>query len=486
MSTTNTALRYALVAVLAVAYIFAAYALGSGTQLGRILLMLLVGGPVAFVLWLRWPIILPFGIYIVLVPFDNLLQIGSFGTLTKLVGMVAAVALFLALLARQKFVAPGPPVFVLFGLLAWMAMTITWSLDNGDSFKIMPTYVALFGLYAILAIAPPDRAEFKTTMLLVVLGGIAAALYGINLFYHDPSLSADPEKARLVLHTDSATIDPNHFSDALLFPAALITMWGLRSRRALIKTVAFGGLSVLAVAIVVSGSREALLAFGLVMAYFAVRSRYRAQLLVPFAVLCVALLSMQSSMWDRFSKLFSTGGAGRADIWKVGAEAAKHRPIQGYGVGNFPDAYDIFYLRIHQTYPFGFNSPAHNLVLHYVVELGVIGFGIMIAWFWLNVKILRSIPPESEWYDHRIALEAAFLGVITVSLTIDLFTYKYAWMVWMLIIMLGNLAKAGAQSTDAQRDLRHDAGTIGAIAQPSPALGSNLTTLRRGQRGELA
>ena len=485
VSTTNTAFRYALVAALAAAYILAAYALGSGTPLGGVILAILVGGPIGFLLWLRWPIILPFGIYVVLVPFDNLLSIGSFGTLTKLLGLVAGVALFLALLARQKFVSPTPAVLVLFGLLAWMAMTITWSVDTGDALKIMPTYFAIFALYAILAIAPPNRAEFKMTMLLVVVGGVAAALYGINLFYHDPSLAADPEKTRLVLHTDSATIDPNQFSDALLFPAALITMWGLRSGRMLIKAIAFGGLSVLAVGILVSGSREALLALGLMMGYFAFRSRYRAQLLVPFAALCVALISTQSSIWDRFTKLFSTGGAGRADIWKVGIEAAKHRPIQGYGIGNFQDAYDIFYLRIHQTYPYGFSSPAHNLVFHYVVELGVIGFAIMIAWFWLNVKVLRSIPPENEWYDHRIAMEAGFLGVLTVSLTIDLFTYKYAWLVFMLIVMLGNIAKA-AQSANAQRDLRHDAGAIGAVAQAPPALEPNLSPFGRRQSSELA
>ncbi len=421
-----------------------------------------------------------------LVPFDNLLTIGSFGTLTKLIGIIAGIALFLALLVRQKFVAPGPPVFVLFGLFAWMALTITWSLDTGDALHIMPTYFAVFALYAMLAVAPPTRVAFQTTMVLVVVGGIAAAAYGINLFYHDPLLSADPMRTRLVLHTDSATIDPNQFSDALLCPAALITMWGLRSRSMLIKAIAFGGLSVLAVGIVVSGSREALLALGLVMAYLAFRSRYRAQLLLPFAALCVALMSTQSSIWDRFSKIFSTGGAGRADIWRVGFEAAKHQPIQGYGIGNFQDAYDIFYLRIHQTYPYGFSSPAHNLVLHYVVELGIIGFAIMIAWFWLKVKVLQQIRPENEWYDYRIALEAAFLGILTVSLTIDLFYYKYAWVVFMLIAMLGNVAKLPVPSADALRNFRHDSGPIGAVAQPPATLEPNFATLANRQRGELA
>lgn len=485
MSTTNTAFRYALVAALAAAYIFAAYALSMGTQLGQAALAVLVGGPIAFLLWLRWPIVLPFGIYIVLVPFDNLLTIGSFGTLTKLLGAVAGVALFLALLNRQRFHAPGAPVTVLMALLVWMTITITWSLDQGDAIKSLTQYITLFALYAIIASTVPLRSGFKTIMALLVIGSLAAAAYGVNLFYHDPSLSADPEKARLVLQNDLTTIDPNQFSDALLCPAALITMWGLRTPRMLIKTIAFGGLTLFAAAILVSGSREALLALGLMMAYLAFRSKYRMQLIVPFGAIALVLMSTQSSIWDRFSKLFSTGGAGRADIWKVGVETAKHRPIQGYGVGNFQSAYDLFYLKIHQTYPFGYDSPAHNIVLHYLVELGIIGFGILVAWFWINIKVLRSIPSSSEWYDHRIALEASFLGILIVSLTIDLFTYKYAWAVFTLIIMLRNVAQAAGQTTDAQRNLRHDAGAVGAVAQAPPAFQPDLAAFASGQRGEL-
>ena len=42
-----------------------------------------------------------FGLYVLLVPFDNLLNTGSFGTITKLLGMVAGAFLLLWVVRRD-------------------------------------------------------------------------------------------------------------------------------------------------------------------------------------------------------------------------------------------------------------------------------------------------------------------------------------------------------------------------------------------------
>ena len=60
-------------------------------------------------------------------------------------------------------------------------------------------------------------------MLLVVTGGVCAAAYGANMFYHDPTFAQESlATRRLIIHVGQYEIDPNHFSDALIFPAAIL------------------------------------------------------------------------------------------------------------------------------------------------------------------------------------------------------------------------------------------------------------------------
>jgi O-antigen ligase len=212
------------------------------------------------------------------------------------------------------------------------------------------------------------------------------------------------------------------------------------------KVAGIAGLAIFTDAILLSGSREALSATLLIMLYFLIRSRHRLQLGIAVAVLLTFVLSVQTSIWTRFSTLLETGGSGRTSIWAVAVQAAKQRPIQGYGIGNFQEAYDLYYIGVHQTYPFGWNSPAHNLVLHYQVELGFVGLLLIALFFWSAFRSLRFIDAKSELYDERIAMEGALIAIAFVSLTIDLFTYKYAWLVLFLIAFLRNAAPAAQPS----------------------------------------
>jgi O-antigen ligase len=170
------------------------------------------------------------------------------------------------------------------------------------------------------------------------------------------------------------------------------------------------------------------------------------QLAVAAAVTVLVAAGAPTSVWQRFSTALQTGGSGRTSIWAVALEAAKHRLLQGYGIGNFPNAYDMFYLRVHQPYPFGWESPAHNLVMHYLVELGVVGLALIAGFFVAQFLSLRVISRSDDLYDYRVALEAAILAIAAVSLTIDLFTYKYAWLVFSVAALLRNAALSAQRS----------------------------------------
>jgi O-antigen ligase len=447
-------LRAILAVFASVAVAAAVLLLVGGVSLPALGLTAALAAPFALYAALKRPLDFPFGLYVLLVPFDNLLHTGGFGTLTKLLGIVAGAFLLLWIARKGRTAGLDAPVLFLATLGVWMLASTLWAIDQQAALEIMPTYAGLMLLYAGLAMMPITLNGFRRLLLLVVAGGVCAAAYGVHAFRTDPTFAQESQvMMRLVLQVGQDRIDPNHFADALLFPIAVITMWALRTPRLVIKLGCIAGLALLVVAILLSGSREGLSATLLIAAYYLWRSRYRLQLVVAAAGVVAVAAGVQTSVFLRFASAVQTGGSGRTSIWAVALAATKHRFLQGYGIGNFTQTFDLFYLQVHQPYPYGWNGPAHNLILHYLVELGVVGLALIAGFFYTQFRSLRVIGRNSEFYDYRIMMEAALLAIVTVSMTIDLFTYKYAWLVFAMIALLRNAYEA-EQSKAAMRPTR--------------------------------
>ena len=436
---------WVIIFVAAVAVV-ASVLLSFGVTLPAVALAALVVSPLALYGVLNRPLDIVFGLYVLLIPFDNLLSTGSFGTLTKFVGIVAGIALLLFVARRGQIKLTASPVFVLFALVGWMLLSVLWALNQGAAVKILPTYAGLVLLYVAVTMMPVSRNQWRRLLFLVVIGGVASAGYGIHLFYGQLPNIQNSAAMRLIVQAGDNFIDPNHFSDALLFPVAVLAMWGLRSRTIFAKVASLAGVGIMVCAILLSGSREGVVALLLIVAYYLWRTRYRLQVAVMLIATLAALTLGRFPVMERFASVLQTGGSGRTSIWAVAIEAAKHRLLQGFGIGNFVDAFNQFYLGVHQPYPYGWDSPAHNLVMHYLVELGLVGLVLIAGFFISQFRSLKYIGKDSPFYDDRVAMEAALLATISVSLTIDLFTYKYAWLVFAMAALLRNAASAAQQA----------------------------------------
>ena len=423
--------------------------------------------PIAIYVALQRPLEFLLGLYVLLIPFDNLLGTGSFGSLTKLLGIVAGAFLLLWLARRRSVSFAGGPTVVLLALMAWMLASAFWAIDQGAALSIMQTYAGLMLLYFVLTMVPVSLTQFRILLGLVVAGGLCAAVYGIHAFYGDPTIQQQsPQTVRLVVEVGQSHIDPNHFADALLLPIAIVTMLGLRSRRIVAKLACLAGLATLVAAILFSGSREGLSAVLLIAVYYLWRSRYRLQLLIAAAIGVVASAFTQASVFERFATALDTGGSGRTSIWAVAVEAIKHRFLFGYGIGNFPQAFNLFYLHVRQDYPFGWDSPAHNLILHYFVEIGLVGVVLLALFFIAQFRSLKVIQAGSDLYDYRLMMEAGLLATLGVAMTIDLFTYKYAWLVFSMIALLRN----------AQLQLQRNATILPTSSRMMPARSARSST----------
>ena len=398
--------------------------------------------PAMYLVFAR-PLVFPFALYVLLVPFDNILTVGQHVTATRLLGIAAGIALLMWCVRTRKAMRLDWPMAALAFLMLWMIASTFWSINQTASLSALPTYAGLALLYLALTLIPVDFRDFKALFVVAMLAGAAAALYGLYLFYHNPAiLSLSLMQQRLFMDPNQQTpaIDPNQFADSLLLPCAGLIMMMLRGRF-LIRVLSGGLLAIVVLALVMSSSREAAVALLVILVYYAIRSRHRLSLCFVGVGLLLVAVNAPSSLWARF-----TTGSERGSIWSVGLEAFKHSWLTGYGIGTFIDAYDKFYLSVSQIYSNGWSSPPHNLVVHYSVELGIVGLAL-IGWFFIaQFRSLRVIDHKSPLYEYRVAIEAALLSIICVSMFIDLFTYKYAWLVFGFVALLRNASLQGANN----------------------------------------
>jgi O-antigen ligase len=413
----------------------------AGTKTGVALALAAALGPVAAYCAICTPMVFPFTLYVMLVPFDNLLATSAtFGTLTRLFAMVCGAAILIWLLRTRRAIMPDRSVFVWGLLWLWSAASLIWAIDPVFGFTHLLTFAQLLALYLAVSLVPIERRALRIVVAAVVLGGVIAAAYGTYLFTH----GVDTLQSRLFLSNDSENqVDPNHFAAALILPTALALTGLLRTRSLWLRVVFAVTLLAMGAGIAVSGSRGGMLAVAIVLIY--VMMRARTNLLaagVAVALLGSALMLNAGSIGSRIAEAGATGGAGRLDIWRVGFVAFKEHIWIGAGYGNFPLAFDDAFIKVFEGHYTHWHRAPHNILVSAGVELGIVGLLIFLAAWFVQFRALRGIKRADPLYSLRIAGEGALIGLFVAGLFLGTMDYKYQWLAFMLVMLIRNAALA--------------------------------------------
>ena len=439
--------RSNLTSLLVAAFVLASAAVASlsitqlaGTKTGFVLAITAIAGPVMVYAAIIAPLIFPFGLYVLAVPFDNILNLTAFGTLTKLLAIISGAAIILYLI-RTRRALPAPSSLLAWGALyTWAAVTAFWALDTKEVFTSLATSIELLILYGAVSILPAERGTIRWVTIATIGGAVIAGAYGAYLFHN--GLDLYYATGRLRITTDTGAIDPNHFAAALLLPFCLCLTNMLYTSRWRIFLLNFASMSVLLIGVAISQSRGAMLAIAAIVVYFFLRSRLkvRLSLLVGGIVAAMLVYGSQTSLWDRLTQALSTGGAGRTSIWRVGLVAFKSHWLLGAGYNNFPNAYDQAFLQTpNQMWDMAaWHRAPHNLLVGTAVELGIVGLALLFVAWYVQFRQLRDIPSGDEFYPMRIALEAAVIGTFIAALFLDVMIFKYVWLTFMLIALVRN------------------------------------------------
>ncbi len=216
-------------------------------------------------------------------------------------------------------------------------------------------------------------------------------------------------------------VNHNHYAGLMemLLPIAIVTALS-HYTRGVQKIAASLAAVLMAVTIFLSGSRGGMVAFAvevMLLSIILVRhKRNRRNLLVGIlALLVVALLvwMIDAGAVSRLASITSEtqselSGGTRLSIDRDSLRMFSHRPIRGWGLGNFPEAYPQF--RSFYT-DFRINQ-AHNDYLQLLVETGIPGFAIML---WFLIRIYKNAWLKLEEWPSNINSDLALATILGIS-----------------------------------------------------------------------
>jgi O-antigen ligase len=402
----------------------------------------------AWIAWVR-PLLFPYGLYAVLAPLDILTQMShQGGTVTRLVGIAAAPVLLLYSIRTRSVRTPPRAIVWLALLCGWMLLSTLWS-QGSDAGREAMTLLQLAIMYTVIATFPTQRRDFAPLFGAILLGGLISAAIGIYDFHSGGIREAQSLEnfSRITITLGSDTIDPNMYGDSLLLPFGVALLWFIRTRYWGAKLFTLAAMATMLVPLALVGSRDATIGLAIVVTVLTVVLRAWKRVALPVLGVTAGVIALFPNVIVRAIEDQGNGGSGRTSIWQVGLDAFLHHPLIGSGAGSYGDVYDHWYLRIYERVDPGWHMASHDILLHYGVELGIVGLIFVIGWCVAQGLLVRALPREGIIGDVRTLCMASLVAFAFVAFFIDVFDLKFVWLVFGLVAQARNTALYDTRTT---------------------------------------
>lgn len=309
---------------------------------------------------------------------------GSIGV-TKAFGLLLVASWFAAVStqneAENDFVTAHPTMtYVLAVFVAWSTLSVLWA--ESSSAVINASFRYFQDLLLILIVFTAIRKREHAVWMTSAFVGGATIAGVIAIIYHPSASMYDVARA-------SGTVgDPNELAAVLVAGVILAgVLVALFKRSPLLRLAAAGAVLICALGLFITFSRGGLVALGCAMlASLFVAGRWRPVMVTTILTVAVlgvgyfAFFAPQASR-DRITKL--DGGTGRTDIWRIGGRMVSAHPVRGVGSGNFQLTSGHYLLKQPGAirHDFFLDKPkvAHNMYLHVLAELGIVGLSLFVA-----------------------------------------------------------------------------------------------------------
>jgi O-antigen ligase len=332
-------------------------------------------------------------------------------------------------------------VFIVCLAAQWLstAASTLWSSNpslslRGSSWRrdglIAESAILLFALLVAGWFAE-DSARIRVVLRATTVTGIAAALYGITQYFGWdallPSKAYQAGEDMFTIVRPPSTFGHADYSANWLVIVVFLAL-ALRDTAAIWKGIVHAAMFLMTLAIILSGTRSALLGLlaGAVVFLALARPRVdRKAILTIAAILACLTLFYVSPAGAKLRarvhwSLDDIRGGARLLLWKDSLRMATHRPLLGYGPETFTAQFPPFEsVDLARAYPDFYHESPHNMFLDALVSCGIPGALSLLALCVIALWSAGKIP----------ALAAALTGALVCQqfmvLTIPTSLYFY-------------------------------------------------------------
>ena len=389
----------------------------------------------------RRPLSLLLPAYAATVPFGSLLPTGlpppydSVSTTLALLLLAALSARVLMASSGQARLPATVPIWVL--LVGITGASTLWSVAPQVTEVAFRDLATLVALYVLIALTPVDLPALRRVETALLIGGAAAASYGVFQFVTG-TLPIDVEGGgggRL----GRDLLGANNTAAALLVPLAIAlcrtAAWP--TLRARVMYSAAGGLIVFG--ILLTGSRGGLLAAGacLAVAIFSVERGRRVLLGYAAVVVVLVVVVLVLQPGGIAARTDSTKSSGRTDIWRVGLHACQTYCLVGSGWGTFPRVYQLELPKVPDARILGRGVAyePHNIWILIGIEAGLAGLVLAVLGLLYTVRDTYRLPAML-----RGPPLSGLVATLVAAFFLSNFEYKFFWMTLMYTLMCRNVA----------------------------------------------
>jgi O-antigen ligase len=350
-------------------------------------------------------------------PLESVYAVSGSASITKLLGVLAAMAWASTVLTARRVRAPHALHGVALLFVLWNACSLLWTVDGPATQTRVLTYAQLFVLLLVVWETVTTTAQMRQVLLADLVGCHVAAVTMVA-GYVVQGTGAEVH-GRVTL----GSFNPNDAGVlfALGLPVACFLLagpWPGPWRR-LVRVLAATYLPLGAVAVLGTGSRAALAAL-VPTVWYAGRLLGRRHPVLPVATfvglgaLTVAVLPLlPATARDRL--LQSTLNE-RQDVWSEAIRIIGDRPLGGAGAGSF------------RTAATGVNKVGHNFVLALLAEIGVVGLALFVLIIVVALRALRPAPRALR--EMWLTFFAAWLFAALLH------NWEYRKLTWLMFVLM--------------------------------------------------
>lgn len=391
---------------------------------------------------------------------------GPVFSFAKLAGLTLAIS-WIAVIATdssgERLIFSRHPALIGAGMLfvAWALISAAWAEDPGVAISSAQRFALNLLLIPIVYTAISEAKHVRWVATALVLGGAAAALYGLSAV---PSAAeaSDSITAAADLNRITGTVgDPNLLASLLLVGSIMALALALdRGRAAAGRVLCAIAAAICFVAIVATVSRGGIIALGVALLatiLFAGKRRGRAVAGIAILAAIATTYVLAFASESQLARLETAdGGSGRTDIWKVGWRMVEDNPGHGVGAGNF-NVSSVHYLLIEpgavarSDYIVDTPAVAHNMYLEVLAELGIPGLILFLLLLIISIAAaVRAASTFDRCGEDGLALIARGVAISLCSMmAADFFlAAEYGKLLWLLL-SLGPALLAVARRTEA-------------------------------------